>query len=306
MKKTLLISFTGIITAIGYAQVPNANESSFPSEGSIPEGTWGTYFLQGLTSERTLRMGVVNDGFTRAEIELENNNTKSGKIIFKTTANSAGAEERMVILNNGKVGIGTTAPEEMLDVEGNLRLGGSGGTLISPRLFVTDLNPGATGEAAGIRGRNMGHFVVDIYGNDAKDAFAVRTDRNYDGTLDHIPFVVNNAGRVGINTTNPDAELSVNGHIHTKEVKVDLDGWSDFVFEEGYDLPTLQEVEAHIRENGHLQDIPAAKEVAENGIRIGEMNAKLLQKIEELMLYTIAQEKRIQRLESEIVQLKKQ
>ncbi|SFW76994.1 hypothetical protein SAMN02927921_04183 [Sinomicrobium oceani] len=198
---------------------------------------------------------------------------------------------RFTVENDGKVGIGTTAPEEMLDVEGNLRLGGSGGTLISPRLFVTDLNPGATNEAAGIRGRNMGHFVVDIYGNDAKDAFAVRTDRNYDGTLDHIPFIVNNAGRVGINTTNPDAELSVNGHIHTKEVKVDLDGWSDFVFEEDYDLPTLEEVEAHIKEKGHLKDIPGAREVKENGVLLGEMDAKLLQKIEELTLYAIQQQK---------------
>lgn len=107
----------------------------------------------------------------------------------------------------------------------------------------------------------------------------------------------NNAGNVGIGTTNPDAKLSVNGNIHAKEVKVDLTGWSDFVFYDSYHLPTLQEVETHIKEKGHLKDIPSAKEVAENGIELGEINAKLLQKIEELTLYTIEQEKKIDELQ---------
>ncbi|WP_340074223.1 hypothetical protein [Leptobacterium sp. I13] len=106
------------------------------------------------------------------------------------------------------------------------------------------------------------------------------------------------SGNVGIGTTTPDAKLAVNGNIHTKEVKVDLIGWPDFVFEDSYTLPTLQEVETHIKEKGHLQDIPSAEEVAKNGIFLGEMDAKLLQKIEELTLYTIQQEKRIEQLEA--------
>lgn len=101
-------------------------------------------------------------------------------------------------------------------------------------------------------------------------------------------------GSVGIGTSTPDSKLSVNGIIHTKEVKVDLTGWSDFVFEEHYDLPKLEDVEKHIQEQGHLKDIPSAKEVESNGILLGEMDAKLLQKIEELMLYTINQEKRME------------
>lgn len=95
------------------------------------------------------------------------------------------------------------------------------------------------------------------------------------------------AGNVGIGTKTPDSKLTVNGKIHTKEVKVDLNGWSDFVFENDYDLPTLEEVEKHIEEKGHLKGIPSAKEVKENGIFLGEMDAKLLQKIEELTLYII-------------------
>ncbi|PQJ80302.1 hypothetical protein [Polaribacter porphyrae] len=79
--------------------------------------------------------------------------------------------------------------------------------------------------------------------------------------------------------------------------------WSDFVFYKNYNLPTLQEVEKHIKEKGHLKDIPSAKEVEKNGIFLGEMNAKLLQKIEELTLYIIAQEKILKKQEEKIKEL---
>src|SRR5690606_10241964 len=77
----------------------------------------------------------------------------------------------------------------------------------------------------------------------------------------------------------------------------DLVGWSDFVFEDTYTLPTLEEVEQHIIEKGHLKDIPSAKDVDENGIYLGDMNARLLQKIEELTLYAIEQEKKLEKVE---------
>ena len=80
--------------------------------------------------------------------------------------------------------------------------------------------------------------------------------------------------------------------------------WSDFVFRKEYNLPTLQEVEKHIAEKGHLENIPTEKEVLENGINLGEMNAKLLQKIEELTLYSIQQNKKIDEQAKEIESLK--
>ncbi|MEP1490168.1 MAG: fibronectin type III domain-containing protein [Algibacter sp.] len=106
-----------------------------------------------------------------------------------------------------------------------------------------------------------------------------------------------NGGRVGIGTDTPDEKLAVNGNIHTKEIRVDLNDWPDYVFTNKHQLPTLKEVENHIKENGHLPNIPSAKDVKENGLLLGDMNAKLLEKIEELTLYIIQMEKRLNKLE---------
>ncbi|WP_282163103.1 hypothetical protein [Ulvibacterium marinum] len=105
------------------------------------------------------------------------------------------------------------------------------------------------------------------------------------------------AGNVGIGTTNIGTwKLAVGGKIRAEEVKVET-GWADYVFAEGYDLPTLKEVEEHIKENGHLINIPSGAEVEANGIELGDMNRLLLEKIEEQMLYILQLEKRILKLE---------
>ena len=101
-----------------------------------------------------------------------------------------------------------------------------------------------------------------------------------------------NDGNVGIGTTNPTQKLSVNGTVQAKEVIVDS-GWSDFVFDESYKLKALSETEAFIKTEKHLPGIPSAKEVAKQGVSVGEMQAKLLAKIEELTLHVIEQEKRL-------------
>lgn len=103
----------------------------------------------------------------------------------------------------------------------------------------------------------------------------------------HIDGELSIDKNVGIGIINPNNKLDVNGTIHSKEVKVDMNGWSDFVFKKGYDLPTLAEVEKQINEKGHLANISSEEDVLKNGINLGEMDAKLLRKIEELTLYLI-------------------
>ncbi|HOS17152.1 MAG TPA: tail fiber protein, partial [Bacteroidales bacterium] len=119
------------------------------------------------------------------------------------------------------------------------------------------------------------------------------------------PLLLNaRGGNVGIGTNNPRNTLDVKGTIHAQEVKVDLSNWSDFVFEKDYKLPTLNEVNTYIENNGHLPDVPSAQEVKENGVSIAKIQAILLQKIEELTLYAIQQQKNILDLESQIQELK--
>jgi len=108
-----------------------------------------------------------------------------------------------------------------------------------------------------------------------------------------------NSGSVGIGTDSPGTyKLAVEGKIGAHEVVVTTDGWADFVFEKDYNLMPLNELDNYIQENKHLPEIPTTAEVEENGISVGEMNAKLLQKIEELTLYIIEQDKRIEKLEN--------
>lgn len=108
-------------------------------------------------------------------------------------------------------------------------------------------------------------------------------------------------GNLGIGTTSfvdgtDTYRLSVDGKVRAHAIKVYTD-WADFVFEKDYKLPTIDEVEAYIIENGHLKDIPSAKEVEEKGIELGKMNKLLLQKVEELTLYIIELKKEVDDLQ---------
>jgi len=87
--------------------------------------------------------------------------------------------------------------------------------------------------------------------------------------------------------------------IKAKEIKIET-GWADFVFDEEYSLRSINDVELFIQKNRHLPDIPTAKEVEDNGVNLGEMNTKLLQKIEELTLYVIDLQKQVDGLRSQL------
>ena len=120
-------------------------------------------------------------------------------------------------------------------------------------------------------------------------------------------MAINNDGNVGIGTTTPgEFMLAVAGKIHATEIQVDALPWPDFVFTPTYNLRTLSEVENFITQNQHLPDVPSQAQVAAEGISLGEMNAILLQKIEELTLYTIEQEKDLKEQKAKIVKVETQ
>ncbi len=224
------------------------------------------YGNSGSGSHHTISGGGINP------MSFTVNPFSSNTPIFKFNGNKG---TNLTILNGGNIGIGTENPNSTLEV-----LGSDGG----------------------INGRN---FKVTYAGGGGLE----NTEFSALTHITHIPNVngwtalyanQGNAKRAGVFN----GDVSVNGLIHTKEVKVDLVGWSDFVFYDDYKLPTLTEVENHIKEKGHLKDIPSAKEVVENGVLLGEMDSKLLQKIEELTLYTIQQEKKIKEQANDIQKLK--
>lgn len=107
-------------------------------------------------------------------------------------------------------------------------------------------------------------------------------------------------GYVGIGTENPDAELTVAGQVHARRVRVDTDAGADFVFEPTYALPNLQDLELFVKSNRHLPGIQSEAEMIEEGIDLKELSIRLLQKVEELTLYTIEQEKRLKALEKQL------
>ncbi len=111
--------------------------------------------------------------------------------------------------------------------------------------------------------------------------------------------VVIGADSVGIGTETPSHKLDVNGTIRAKEIIVET-GWADHVFAPDYELAPLSEVEAHIKANQRLPGIPSAAEIGETGVSLGQSQTMLLEKIEELTLHAIEQQKRIEQKDDRI------
>lgn len=138
-----------------------------------------------------------------------------------------------------------------------------------------------------------------LHYNGDENRFFFGTIKN--GVNTNTMVIDRSSNNVGIGTRNLDTgnfRLMVNGAIRAKEIVVETD-WADYVFEEGYYLAPLSEVSDHIKRYGHLPNIPSAHEVANQGIAVGEMQAKLLAKIEELTLHIIALESRLTAVEGD-------
>jgi hypothetical protein len=161
--------------------------------------------------------------------------------------------------------------------------GGAGFTMIDDKYSATWKFKAITGGGFKIRDNSSSLDVLVMEPNSANNTIYIQA-----------------GGNVGIGTSSPSSKLSVNGKIGCKEVEVTLTGWSDFVFAEDYQLRTLEEVEAYIKENNHLPDVPSEKEVLENGVNVGEMNSTLLRKIEELTLYMIELKKENEQMKAQI------
>lgn len=106
------------------------------------------------------------------------------------------------------------------------------------------------------------------------------------------------------NSTRKLLELDNAGLLHAREIKVDLQTWPDYVFEHDYDLRPLKDLEAYIQKEGHLPNVPSAKEIEENGMNVGEMNKIMMEKLEELTLYVIDLQKQVEEQNALIMELR--
>ena len=185
-----------------------------------------------------------------------------------------GSTNKLFVDNNGEVGIGIGAPTAKLDVRG--------------RVYVKQ-----NGQALGLDGvdPNIGFYqngTYKSYISQSGNTFALGVNggaMQLDGTQIAIG---------GINANANAYKLTVNGKIICEELKVELyNNWPDYVFASEYDLTPLHELKVFIKENKHLPNIPKADEVAQEGIEVGEMNRKLLEKVEELTLYVIQLQEQI-------------
>ncbi len=195
---------------------------------------------------------------------------------------------------------GNTSISGGLNVNGEII--GSSPSYINASLTV---NGGSSQSAFGLTTTSTaGNRIIF---NDGNGPITLYQKGGTSGYLDYGGTKLFNDGSVGIGTTTPGStsyKLMVNGKIRANEIIVET-GWSDFVFEKDYKLLSLPEVEKFIQKNKHLPDVPSEKEILENGVSLGEMQSTLLQKVEELTLYVIDQNKRIEKLEKENAELKK-
>ncbi|MDP4276591.1 MAG: hypothetical protein Q8914_03055 [Bacteroidota bacterium] len=214
-----------------------------------------------------------------------------------------------VITPEGKVGINDSIPRARLHINNGNNSDAAilATTTAGNNLVVSSLNPDT-------QWGTVFKISHEFYNFDRRNGYIAfhRGGDTYGGFLDFgtnglSRVTINQDGKVGIGTSNPSYLLDVKGTIRATEVRVvSVDNFADFVFDKNYELPKLANVGDYIQTNGHLPNIPSAKEVKENGVDLAEMQVKLLQKVEELTLYALDQQKRIEKQQERIDKLEKE
>lgn len=196
---------------------------------------------------------------------------------FQTRTSTGVTFDALTILGNGNVGIGKTDPTRTLDVFSasapGIAIGGTASNSTDRNLIFTNSSNNISGSIT---------LTPNTTGTNSLLQFFVGGFSTGDQKM-----VIDDDGNVGIGTGVLSEKLSVNGNIKAKKIIVSQLGWSDYVFNETYKLRSLSSLESFIKENKHLPEVPSAKEVEENGISVGDNQALLLKKIEELTLYII-------------------
>lgn len=290
--KTQLFSMALLVSSLAFSQQAQ---------------TFSEVTIQAYSPTLYLKRSVNDGGFIRG-IQTQSLNGDNGWffgdlhgsqwIVSKGDYN----DRKLVINDNGNVGIGAINPDAKLHVakdnvnNQNLALGkftsfgqtgGSALVSLTYNSTTANLEVNSTYSGSGFRYGTYGDFNIE----------------NEITTPDFgaINFITNKKVQLAIK---PNGNALLQGKFEAKEVKVTLTPTADFVFDEKYDLPKLEEVEKHIKEKKHLPEIASAKVMEKEGVNVGEFQIKLLQKIEELTLYSIEQNKQIKQQSEQLKHLK--
>jgi hypothetical protein len=270
------------------------------------------------TANETITSGKVGIGTTNPNEPLSLETTESTMASFKH--NGLGNSSVRIGTNNGYMNLGVGAATKhpyIWSNTDNFCIGNDG----DPSIFVKGMYKGNVGIGT-INPESR--LNVDISANNGTTpqlGLLIKTSSFYnnnnaansyylkamDAGSQTTAFIVKGNGAVGIGTVSTgDFKLAVEGRIAARGVKVTTSAFADYVFDSTYVLRPLSNLENYINQNKHLPGIPSAKEVEkEGGFELGTMNVKLLEKVEELTLYIIAQNKQIQTLEKKIEKLER-
>lgn len=296
-----------------------SNRLVISSSGNVGVGVNPPAYKLDIGGRMRIRTGTVGSVSTSSGIWMEDYRTGTNRIFFGMQDSihagfyGGGAGDVGWDFNfnakNGNIGIGVDNPTDKLHVKGVARFDATSSSLATIKLYGA--NP------------NDNSLIIFYNQFSAVNPSAFIT---YDGGNDRLLLACNagnmslNSTGLGISTSNPQAKLhvngntmigsgspasgyllSVNGKMIAEEVRVELDGsWPDYVFDKNYDLLSLQQLEKFIQLKKHLPNIPSAKVIEQEGVDLGDMNRRLLEKIEELTLYIIRQDKKINSLDEQV------
>lgn len=288
-------------------------------------GTIGSVYIGGKpdASQNGMKLffnNPANATYSGAYIDVRTGYTTTG-LRFRVD-NTTGSTERMRINADGNVGIGTSVlntarlhvqaaatTNTTADNLACLSLDKPTSATTVRRMFMVP-HLGTSAYSSMAQNGDVGFFWTDAAAGAQKNSTAAFVIAPWKDNWAGLRITAD--GNVGIGTplvNNPyNYKLAVKGVIGAQELKIEntSTAWPDFVFAKNYSLMNLNELEAYLEVNKHLPNIPSAKEVSDNnGVLVGEFQTKLLQKIEELTLYVIQQNKEMEKIKSELNALKK-
>ena len=260
----------------GYWITGKNGTGGITSSTKLTNSTYHSLIRQETVSGHTINLGGLGDYF--------------GFFGYDKDRTENGFDHTMVMdLNSGNIGIGTHKPKTNLEIykyEGTSQI----------RLHTNQYAGLAKLEIAGgsaFKDTNPDNYsgwsIYHSYVQTNKDLYF----RHGESGNPHVVFADN-------------GNVAIYGKLESKEVKVSTTPTADFVFDENYTLPSLKFIENHIKSKKHLPEIASAEEMKKNGVNIGNFQIQLLQKIEELTLYTIKQEKEIKSLQKQNSKIDKQ